>query len=239
MDDWEGLVTALQDVVGVALRHSEGKVTIYNIYNDCNNTAALQALTGAIQTTGNDRDESGIRSSMIWLGNFNSHHPMWDNEANNHLFTQAGLNRTQELINLLDECNMCMVLPAGIPTLHAKNTKNYTCTDNVFASAHLEERVTHCRMEPEKRPICTDHMPITGKVELKVHRSASAKRKNFCRTNWEEFHRKLGEKLSTLPTPTRIKDICDFEQRIDNFESMLHEVIMELVPENKDLPHTK
>ena len=74
---------------------------------------------------------------MIWLGDFNRHHPLWDEERNVHLFTTANLDAAQPLLNLLATYGMKMALPKGIPTLEAMNTKNYTRPDNVFCSSAL------------------------------------------------------------------------------------------------------
>lgn len=62
----------------------------------------------------------------LWLGDFNRHHPMWDEERNRHLFTTANLDRAQKLLDLISEYDMRMALPKDIPTLEAMATKNET-----------------------------------------------------------------------------------------------------------------
>jgi hypothetical protein len=39
----------------------------------------------------------------IWAGNFNRHHPFWENDANHHLFTTTALQQAQPLLNLLHQ----------------------------------------------------------------------------------------------------------------------------------------
>jgi len=63
---------------------------------------------------------------MLWKGDFNCHHPMWDEARNLHLFTMANLNTAQILIDLLVTYDMQMALEVEIPALEAKATKNYT-----------------------------------------------------------------------------------------------------------------
>ena len=51
----------------------------------------------------------------------------------------AGMSfATQPLIDLLDDHNMVMLLPKGIPTLQSMAMKNWTRVDNVFATQNTE-----------------------------------------------------------------------------------------------------
>ena len=58
-------------------------------------------------------------SKMFWLGDFNHHHPLGDEEQNAHLFTTNNLDAAQTLLDLLADHNMIMALPKDIPTLRA------------------------------------------------------------------------------------------------------------------------
>jgi len=48
---------------------------------------------------------------IIWLGDFNRHHPMWDEDHNAHLFMRTNLDGAQHLINVVIELNLKMALP--------------------------------------------------------------------------------------------------------------------------------
>ncbi|KAG2108904.1 uncharacterized protein F5147DRAFT_529760, partial [Suillus discolor] len=89
---------------------------------------------------------------VIWLGDFNRHHPMWELANNTHLFTAANLDAAGTLINLLALYNMIQVLPPGIATLEASNTKNLTRPDNVFCSDRMEQVFTQCEVMYHLRP---------------------------------------------------------------------------------------
>ncbi|RPD60340.1 hypothetical protein L226DRAFT_425626, partial [Lentinus tigrinus ALCF2SS1-7] len=69
---------------------------------------------------------------LIWLGDFNRHHPSWDDPANHHLFTTDNLRRAEVLINYLTRFSLEQALPPSLPTLEATRTKNHTRPDNVF-----------------------------------------------------------------------------------------------------------
>ena len=63
---------------------------------------------------------------MIWLGDFNRHHPLWEEERNLHLLTEMYLNAAEPLLHLLAEYGMQQVLPKNMPTLQSLTTKNWT-----------------------------------------------------------------------------------------------------------------
>ena len=69
---------------------------------------------------------------MIWVGNFNRHHPLWDNDNDIHLFTQQAITQATKLIELLATYDLNMALPKGIPTLQHMVTKKYSRPDNIF-----------------------------------------------------------------------------------------------------------
>ena len=54
---------------------------------------------------------------MIWAGDFNRHHPFWDNKNDIHLFTNQAINKATDLIELIANYKLNMALPKGIPTL--------------------------------------------------------------------------------------------------------------------------
>ncbi|KAJ3980695.1 hypothetical protein F5890DRAFT_1419104, partial [Lentinula detonsa] len=88
----------------------------------------------------------------IWVGDFNRHHPIWDEPRNHHLFTARNLEAAQHLLSLNARYRMQMALPEHLPTLCTHNSGNYTRVDNVFCSEDLMENITVCRTIPAKRP---------------------------------------------------------------------------------------
>ena len=56
-----------------------GKFTIFNIYNDRENNRTILALSKFHSKHASHLEEVPQGSAhMIWLGNFNRHHPYWD-----------------------------------------------------------------------------------------------------------------------------------------------------------------
>ena len=76
---WKQLDFPSADVVIIQLVTSQGLCTIINTYNDGKNEVTIEALdlflTRKIRTIRpNDTDH------IIWLRDFNRHHPLWDEE---------------------------------------------------------------------------------------------------------------------------------------------------------------
>ncbi|KAF8952061.1 hypothetical protein BDZ97DRAFT_1612106, partial [Flammula alnicola] len=65
----------------------------------------------------------GPDSHMLWCGDFNRHHPLWDRDEDTHLFTPAVLNSAGRLIELLADYGMEMMLEKGVPTLQHMRSK--------------------------------------------------------------------------------------------------------------------
>ena len=74
------------DVTAIHLKNNDLHITIFSVYNDCNNDDSLTALDTyhdkfRLDLTGLDNDH------LIWAGDFNRHHPLWDDERETRLFT--------------------------------------------------------------------------------------------------------------------------------------------------------
>lgn len=87
----------------------------------------------------------GGHTHIIWLGDFNRHHPQWDKLRNAHLFTQENLDKAQTLIEHTDNLDLYMILPRYTPTLKAMNTGNYTRPDNVFTTQSIADNLISCK----------------------------------------------------------------------------------------------
>ena len=111
------------DITAIQLKGDYGKVTIFNIYNDCTHSRSEATLHNFLNSHRNTVTD-GADTHMIWAGDFNRHHPLWDNDNDTHLFTQQVLRRAKGVINLIAEFNMDMALPKGIPTLQYMRTKH-------------------------------------------------------------------------------------------------------------------
>jgi len=102
---------------------------------------------------------------IIWLGKFNLHHSIWDEERNAHLFTRVNLVKSQVLIDAAAEFDIQMALPKNMPTLQALSMGNYMKPDNMFISTPLINHIVKCFTAPGERPARTDHISIVMELE--------------------------------------------------------------------------
>jgi|SRR5882724_658585 len=87
---------------------------------------------------------------IIWLGDFNRHHPMWDEGCNVHLFTRANLEKAQHLIDAIMELELYMALPKDLPMLCTMASGNHTRPDNIFMLEVLCNTTVKCTTVPEE-----------------------------------------------------------------------------------------
>ena len=144
---WSQLDFPSPDVVVTQFKGPYGLCTIINIYNDGNSDQTLQLLTcfmtdnkHIIKPTDNDH--------ILLLGDFNQHHPLWEEECNSHLLTNSYLSTAEPLLLLLAKHGLQQALPKNIPTLQSLVTKNWTHPDNVFCTENTCQSFINCYTEP-------------------------------------------------------------------------------------------
>ena len=169
-----------QDLLAIQLTGDFGSLMVFNVYNDCHNSDTIDRLRTHLhsQAQGPGHGIAGATYSM-WCGDFNQHHPMWDEERNCHLFTAQALEESLKLITLAADHDMYMALPKDIPTLESMSTKNWTRPDNVFCSTGLADSVICCMTSPGLRGPGTDHVPILMALEFPVERVSNEMGCNF------------------------------------------------------------
>jgi hypothetical protein len=87
-DSWKALdVPGTNDIATIQLKGPYGTLSIFNIYNDCTHSRNEAILKRFIQDNSNTVLTTE-NHHMIWTGNFNRHHPLWDDDEDIHLFTQ-------------------------------------------------------------------------------------------------------------------------------------------------------
>lgn len=133
--------------MAITINCETGPITIYNVYNDGKHSNDLVCLDEHLKSLSAEQTGSH-KKSMIWLGDFNRHHPLWDEDRNTHLFTAANLDAAH-LLDLLAMHDMKMALPKDIPSLEAMNIKNYTRPDNVLYLSELLDAFIKCTTAPE------------------------------------------------------------------------------------------
>lgn len=231
---WKQVPFPSSDVVIIQICGDFGICTIINIYNDCTHQDTLTALDTFLAQnivtlcpTANDH--------MLWLGDFNRHHPMWKEIRNRHLFNYP---LVRPLIDLIADYGMLQLLPGNIPTLQSTATGNWTCPDNVFGTEGLLDAVVSCTTEPYLCGPKTDHLPILLALNLEVPRTTSTPRLNWRDVDWTKFNETLSTALDPLP-PLPLASADEFQQMARHIMQAITSTAKLLVPQSKPCPHSK
>lgn len=110
---WKQIPFPSSDVSIIQLIGPFGSCSIFNIYNDCNSQSTLTAISTFLeQNIATIRPQEN--SQMLWMGDFNRHHPLWEDMRNRHLFNYT---TSQPLIDMIADYGLLQILSKNIPTL--------------------------------------------------------------------------------------------------------------------------
>ena len=178
------------DVVAIQMVGAYRRLTIINIYNDCTHSRTLRVVHEFLRTN-HAEILSREDDHLIWAGDFNRHHPMWDEETDDRLFMPRALEDAGKLIELLADLNLKMALPKGQPTLEHLVTKKYSRPDNIWCTEEIHNLIIRCEVGPSIRPLATDYFPIATYIDLPQERIAFKTSYNFRAVDWEDFQENL------------------------------------------------
>ena len=212
-DNWNQLDFPSGDVTVIQMTGEWGKLIMYSIYNDGGHNETVRMLTRDHQESRvslNPEDQA--RTHTIWLGDFNRHHPHWDDPSDVRLFTREAISAAEVLIEAVADAGLELALPSGVPT-HVHNvTKQWSRLDQVFISEHLLDLIITCDTQSEHRGLNTDHLPILTELNLSAEIRPIEPIPNFREVDWDDFGKALEKSLKELPPEGRIKMQSQLDQ---------------------------
>ena len=232
-DAWRQIRIEHQDITAIEIQSGEQRIRIFNVYNSTEDNDTIQVLQTWFQSNRADNRNAHI----IFAGDFNRHHPLWELQDNTHLTTNHHQEFAQPLLDLTTDWHM--LLPAEIPTLEALNTKNQTRPDNVFCSTGLTGRVVYCKTNPSERPPKTDHYPIQYELDVTTFKPVVKTRRDYRTVDWKAFAEELTTQLALIPTPEEPHDIETFETCRINLENAIENTVEAIVKEQKRTRYSK
>jgi len=121
---WSQLDFPSSDITVMQITGQWGKITTFNIYNDGENNKMIRLLTEFHHRNKAtlERTPQG-EAHVIWLGDFNRHHPYWDSLEDTRLFTSEATEVAEKLIEAMADMGLELVLPSGLPTHKHSITK--------------------------------------------------------------------------------------------------------------------
>jgi endonuclease/exonuclease/phosphatase family metal-dependent hydrolase/predicted RNA-binding Zn-ribbon protein involved in translation (DUF1610 family) len=241
-ESWEQLEYPSGDVVALKLKGIWGQLVLFNIYNDCSHSRTITELAEFHRTNHRllqGRGAEAPNHHVIWLGDFNRHHPAWDNPEDNRLFTREAIEAAETLIKAVADQGLELALAPGTPT-HVHNvTKKWTRLDHVFITEHTTDRVLICEAQANNRGLNTDHIPIVTKLDASLGRTPTTESSNFRDVDWEEFRKLLEVKISNFGIPKKLTTQTELNRECDRLTKALQETIEEKVPKSGVCPHSK
>ena len=175
-DAYSTLQIHYSNITTIHLKGDFSHCSIFNIYNNCNNNLTIETLHTYLRE--NLATALPLPTDhMLWLGDFNRHHPLWEDNKNCRLYNPPHL--IDPLIDTLQEFDMQMALPSGIPTLEMV-LSNWTRPDNVWCSNNLLNPIISCNINPSICPLRADHLPIVTSLDLLMSRATSFPSHNMC-----------------------------------------------------------
>ena len=224
MKHWKILdVPNTNDITAIQLSGNYGKLTIFNVYNDCTHSRNEDILKYYIQTKAGE--VYGDRNNhMIWAGDITRS----GIDQDTHLFTGKAIEAANHLIDLLGDFGMDMALPKDTPTLQHMRGKKYSRPDNVFCTQEMMTNITRCEVLPEARPPSTDHFPIVTEISLPQCRIEEPPSRDFRNVEWDEFHKSLKARMAKLAPPGPIGN----KTQLEEVTKALTEVIRDTIRTN-------
>ena len=239
-DSWNQMEFPSSDVMVTQMYGDWGKLTVFNIYNDGNSNDTISKLTDFHHRNRAtiERTDKGS-AHVLWMGDFNRHHPYWDDPNDTRLFTNEAIGASESLIEAVAEAGLKLALPSGIPTHKHNVTKKWTRLDQVFISDHSENILITCDTQPDNRGINTDHLPVLTELNLDAPTVTKVAAPNFRNVDWEEFGKTLNGHLEKLQPPERIQNQRQLDKSCMDLTTAIQATIKVCVPKPEIAPKTK
>lgn len=169
-----------------------------------------------------------VIDSVIWLGDFNWHHPMWEDDSNKQLFEPTEF--ITPLIDLLYKNKMLLVLPKGLPTFQTP-AGNWTRPDNMWRCNTPDDPVTWCDVVPAICQPMADHLPIIVKLVLPLPKAPEAQSLDVRQADWPTVNIDLAQWLQDESPAIRINTEQDFLVKVDKVVHIINETLADHLKE--------
>jgi Endonuclease-reverse transcriptase len=234
-DCYSALPIYHSDITGVRFRGPHSSLSLINVYNEITNNDTTGCLY--LFLNANPLLARPLASDhMIWLGDFNRHHPMWEEDGNSHLFESE--DAISPLLNLLYRHDMILALPKGIPTLQT-NAGRWTHPDNVWHTNTQVDPIQRCEVIPNIRPPLADHMPIITVVDLPLPRAVSPVTLDYRGADWPTVNNALNARLLAESPAVRLRTKDEFEAKVNKIVKIIKEVLEEQLEPKKPSPYAR
>ncbi|KAF5325927.1 hypothetical protein D9611_000195 [Ephemerocybe angulata] len=200
-------------------------ITGSSVYYNCTHNRTEETLRKYIDD--NKQEIYGNGGHVIWAGDFNRHHPMWDDDRDDRLFTRKALDDVEELIGFAAEWGIEQVLEKGTPILE-HTVRRRSGRGQII-----------CDTRHDLRPPMTDHVPVATILNMKRIEAPETERRNFRMTDWEEFATTLEIEITGIDPKAPITSKEVFDARLEAITAAIQRTVEKVVPMSKPTSYTR
>ena len=222
------------DVTAIRFKGANGFLSVFNIYNKITNNDTITCLDSFLTRNSPLLHPSPL-DCVLGLGDFNRHHPIWEEEAKERLYEAE--EYISLLIHLLYRNEMLLALPKGIPTFQSA-AGNWTRPDNVWRSNTPDDPILRCDVVPAICLHLANHMPIITIINMPFPRAAKTHALDFRQANWIKVNEDLAHQLETGTPPSKIRTKDDFITKVDELVKVIKDVLGDHLKERRPSPFT-
>lgn len=209
------------NITAIRFKGNHGYLFVFNIYNEITSNDTLSCLDHFIDLNAPLVCPSNA-DCVLWLGDFNHHHLMWEDDSDEHLFEPE--EYIVPLVDLLYKNDMLLTLPKGIPTLQTP-AGNWTRQDNVRHNNTTDNPIVFWNTVPAIHPPLVDHMPIITILNLPLPRSSAVKSLDFRNADWPLINANLSQQFKARSPAMHIKSKEEFYKKVNNVVRILIDIL--------------
>ena len=163
------------NITAVRFKGNNRYLSLFNVYNEINNNNTINYLDSSLDHNSLLVHPSAT-DSIIWLGDFNHHHPMWEDDSNKQLFEPT--EYITLLIDLLYKNDMLLVLPKGLLTFQTA-ARNWTRPGNIWHCNTPDDPIIQCDVVTAICLPMADHLPIVVEWAMPLPRAPKTQTLDF------------------------------------------------------------
>ena len=218
---------ATTDLTLLSLQYMNGPTTYFlNVYNPPQSFSSIPFIQPILRSTQNHPTHI--------LGDFNCHHPLWNNANRTHPPESVA----NKLVDILTLHNFQLISPRGIPTHRSGTTIDlYFVNNNVNLGLF-----TTCKINTDLDS-SSDHYPIHLNIPTNQDIPDTIPRRNLNKADWKKGRKILKHLERTDPLPNFNNNIHNPVEWLDDYAAKLtkriQQALFECTPILKINYHTK
>jgi hypothetical protein len=230
-ENWKQIDFPSGDVTVVRLNGPWGELTIYNIYNDCDNNDTIHQLEALNHTQEADPRQGAANAKARHLARGLQQAPPALGQPSRHKAIHERSNKKRRNTDPRNSrSGTGPSPPSRNPNAH---TQRHQEMDKTGPGIHLRGRARlchHMRRPKRQQGVNTDHLPILTTLDLSLAHAPPTAPRNFRNVDWDEFNKSLQSKLDSITPPAQLHTQGELNEACNKLTSAIQEVIRNKIP---------